>query len=57
MRPMPDWIRRALAQRARPTCPECNGEGVVTYTARNIHGEDECACACVEKAMNGKGGR
>ena len=51
MRAMPDWISRELARLAMPTCPECHGEGVVTYTARNIHGETEVACKCVEQAM------
>jgi len=51
MATMPNWIRIELARRARPTCPDCGGTGVVTYTARNIHGEEECACECVEKAM------
>jgi len=50
-RRMPEWIRRELAQRATPTCPECHGDGVITYTARNIDGETECACECVEKRM------
>ncbi len=51
MAQMPSWIRIELARRARPTCPDCHGTGVVTYTARNISGEEECACECVEKAM------
>ncbi len=51
MATMANWIRIELARRARPTCPDCNGTGVITYTARNIHGEEECACECVEKAM------
>ena len=54
MAQMPNWIRLELAKRAKPSCPECNGYGVVTWTARNMHGEEEVACACVEKAMQGR---
>ena len=55
MAQMPNWIRLELAKRARPSCPECHGVGVVTYTARNISGEEECACECVEKRMAKEG--
>ena len=51
MATMANWIRLELARRARPTCPDCGGTGVVTWTARNVAGEEEVACACVEKAM------
>ncbi len=57
MATMPNWIRIELARRARTTCPDCHGTGVVTYTARNISGEEEAACACVEKQMAGRAGR
>jgi len=40
-----DYQRRAL-----PTCDDCHGEGTVTYTARNIHGEVEALCACLDRA-------
>jgi hypothetical protein len=46
--PTPNTIRKALAARAAADCPECHGAGFVTFTARNIHGEVEEPCACVD---------
>ncbi len=51
MRQIPDWVRKELERRADKECSSCWGCGVVTYTARNISGEDECACECVERQM------
>jgi hypothetical protein len=41
---------RERKRRALTDCPECDGEGTVTYTARNIHGEVEAPCPCLMRA-------
>jgi hypothetical protein len=43
---IPNATRKALKARADEDCPECHGEGLVTYTARNRDGEVEVACFC-----------
>lgn len=37
----------ARKHRADPDCAECGGDGVVTYTSSNRHGETESPCACL----------
>ena len=38
---------RERKRRALKDCPDCDGEGTVTYTARNRHGEVESPCGCI----------
>ena len=44
------YILRERKRRALKDCLECDGEGTVTYTARNIHGEVEAPCPCLMRA-------
>lgn len=46
---IPERVKSRLALKANPDCDECNGDGWVTYTARNLHGEEEAVCACIER--------
>lgn len=41
------YTLRQRRRRALPACPECHGEGSVTYTASNRHGEVESPCGCI----------
>lgn len=47
-----DWayILRERKRRADPACLDCDGEGTVTYTARNRDGEVEVPCKCLTRA-------
>ena len=44
------YIIRERKRRADPNCETCHGEGVVTYTARNLHGEEDSPCPCLMRA-------
>ena len=44
------YLARERKRRADPDCISCDGEGVITYTASNRHGETESPCACLFEA-------
>ena len=43
------YVRRERKRRADPDCLLCDGDGVVTYTARNRDGEIELPCECLNR--------
>ena len=47
---IPKALALELSKRADPECPDCSGEGYVTFTASNSHGYTEVRCACVGHA-------
>ena len=42
------YALRQCRRLADPECPECDGEGTVSYTASGT-GEVETACSCVRR--------
>ncbi len=50
---IPRHLVAELRRKAWVNCPDCYGEGVVTYTARNPLGYTEVRCACVDRDRGG----
>ena len=48
---IPDWVKQDWRERADKHCDECHGDGLITYSARNIDGYTESPCPCVERQM------
>lgn len=44
------FILRERERRADKDCPECHGEGTMSYTSRNPHGYVDVPCACLMRA-------
>lgn len=50
--PRPDhaYVLRERKRRADKDCPECHGEGTVSYTSRNLHGYVDVPCKCLMRS-------